>query len=165
MGVEPMLPDPASHLSTCDEAQEVETCQDKASYKKATMAARAAAALSAGTLKGILWHQGESDSQAGLAEAYEEKLLDLVTRFRKELKAPEVPFLVGQMGRFPDQPWTPERSLVDAAHRRLPNLVPFSAFVPADGLSHKGDKVHFDSASYRELGRRYAAAWLRLDRH
>ena len=35
--------------------------------------ARAKAAQKYGTLKGILWHQGESDSKEGLAEVYEEK--------------------------------------------------------------------------------------------
>ncbi len=123
---------------------------------------RAAAALPAGTLKAILWHQGESDAKPGLAEAYEEKLVDLVARFRGEWKAPRVPFLVGQMGKFADAPWTAEFSKVDQVHRRLPLLVANSAFVSSDGLSHKGDKIHFDSASYRELGRRYAAAYLRL---
>ncbi|MBL9153612.1 MAG: amidohydrolase family protein [Verrucomicrobiales bacterium] len=124
---------------------------------------RAAAALPAGTLKGILWHQGESDCRPALAPAYEAKLLDLVGRFRSELKASRVPFLVGQMGKFPDVPWTPEIETVDAVHRRLPGQVPLCGFVSAEGLAHKGDKIHFDSPSYRELGRRYAAAYLRLD--
>jgi hypothetical protein len=48
-------------------------------------------------------------------------------------------------------------------HRRLPDLVDHCAFVSAEGLAHKGDKIHFDSASYREFGRRYAAAALQLD--
>lgn len=123
---------------------------------------RAAAALPDGTLKGILWHQGESDGKPELAETYGAKLVDLVARFRSELKAPRIPFLAGQIGKFADAPWTPEFAAIDAAHRRLPNLVADAAFVSADGLAHKGDKVHFDSASYRELGRRYAAAYLRL---
>lgn len=124
---------------------------------------RLGAALPSGTLKGILWHQGESDCKPELAPAYEAKLLDLVSRFRVLSGSPDVPFLVGQMGKFPDVPWTPEIVMVDAVHRRLPNLVARCAFVSAEGLAHKGDKIHFDSASYRELGRRYAAAALRLD--
>ena len=32
----------------------------------------------------------------------------------------------------------------------------------ADGLKHKGDKVHFDAASYREFGKRYATVDLKL---
>lgn len=125
--------------------------------------ARADKALEAGTLKGILWHQGESDGSPERAPTYETKLHELVARFRSELGAPEVPFVAGQMGRFAEAPWSPAKTLVDAAHRNLPAKVARTAFVSADGLAHKGDKVHFDAASYRELGRRYAAAFLRLD--
>ncbi|MEO6740875.1 MAG: sialate O-acetylesterase, partial [Chthoniobacteraceae bacterium] len=45
---------------------------------------RAHLALKSGTLKGILWHQGESDSNTKLAPSYEAKLHDLVARMRKE---------------------------------------------------------------------------------
>ena len=123
---------------------------------------RARAALAVGTLKGILWHQGESDCKPDLAPAYETKLHDLVARFREELKAPEVPFLAGQMGKFPDNPWTPQIVTVDQVHQDLPKHIKATAFVPAEGLKHKGDKIHFDSDSYRELGRRCAAAFLKM---
>ncbi len=126
------------------------------------MVKRVELALPAGTIKGILWHQGESDSQAGLAETYAAKLQDLVKRLRELVKAPEVPFIAGQMGVFDEAPWSPEKVLVDKAHRDLPKEVPHTAFVTAEGLHHKGDKVHFDSAAYRELGKRYAAAFLKM---
>jgi hypothetical protein len=92
----------------------------------------------------------------------EAKLHDLVARLRKELDAPEVPFLVGQLGQFADQPWDQARRRVDQAHRDLPAKVPHTAFVSSSGLRHKGDKVHFDSASYREFGKRYADAYTKL---
>jgi hypothetical protein len=126
------------------------------------MVKRVELALPAGTIKGILWHQGESDSQAGLAETYAGKLQDLVKRLHELVKAPEVPFIAGQMGVFDEAPWSPEKVLVDKAHRDLPKEVPHTAFVTAEGLHHKGDKVHFDSAAYRELGKRYAAAFLKM---
>ncbi|HND53722.1 MAG TPA: sialate O-acetylesterase, partial [Pirellulaceae bacterium] len=44
---------------------------------------RAKLALEAGELKGILWHQGESDSNEKLAPAYAAKLDDLIARLRK----------------------------------------------------------------------------------
>lgn len=119
-------------------------------------------ALKSGTLKGILWHQGESDSQSPLAEQYETKLHELIARFRQDFDAPEVPFIAGQMGQFEERPWSDEKKLVDAAHRRLGDVVPHCAFVRSDGLSHKGDEVHFDAESYRELGRRYAKAYFNL---
>lgn len=128
------------------------------------MVKRAVPALSVGVLKGILWHQGESDCKPELAGAYEAKLHDLVRRMRELLKSPQVPFIAGQMGRFPDVPWTPEIETVDRAHQTLPGKVPGCAFVSAEGLNHKGDKIHFDSPSYRELGRRYAEAWLKPSR-
>ena len=61
---------------------------------------RAGLALKSGVLKGILWHQGESDSSPKLAETYEVKLHQLIAGFRKEFNAPDVPFIAGQMGQF-----------------------------------------------------------------
>jgi hypothetical protein len=123
---------------------------------------RAKLALESGTLKAILWHQGESDSQPGKAEIYAEKLHALIARFRKELNAPDVPFLAGQMGQFSEQPWSDAKKLVDRAHQELPNKVPHTAFINSDELTHKGDKVHFDARSSREFGRRYAEAYLAM---
>lgn len=123
---------------------------------------RAKLALSAGELKGILWHQGESDSNDKLAAGYAAKLDDLIARLRRELNAPNVPFIAGQMGVFADVPWSDAKKVVDQAHQQLPSRVALTAFVNADGLKHKGDKVHFDSASLREFGRRYAEAYFKL---
>ena len=123
---------------------------------------RAKIALESGELKGILWHQGESDSSPGKAEVYEKKLHELIARFRKELDAPDVPFIAGQMGQFAERPWSESKKLVDAVHKSLPEKVANAAFVNSDGLKHKGDKVHFDAESLREFGRRYAAAFAEM---
>jgi hypothetical protein len=123
---------------------------------------RARVALRAGTLTGILWHQGESDANRQFAPQYEARLHELIARLRSELRAPEVPFLAGQMGRFADAPWDEFKVAVDRVHRELPAKVRGTAFVSAEGLAHNGDKVHFDADSYRELGRRYAKAYLGL---
>jgi hypothetical protein len=123
---------------------------------------RAKLALEAGELKGILWHQGESDSNAKLASGYAAKLDDLIARLRRELNAPDAPFIAGQMGQFTENPWDDAKRLVDQAHQQLPLRVPRTAFVNSAGLRHKGDKVHFDSASLREFGERYAAAYFTL---
>jgi hypothetical protein len=123
---------------------------------------RAKEAMEKGTLKAILWHQGESDASEKLASAYQAKLDDLVARFRKELGADGVPFILGQIGKFADVPWSEYQTTIDAAHRGLPERVKNTAYVSAEGLKHKGDRVHFDAASYRELGRRYFAAYQKL---
>lgn len=123
---------------------------------------RAKLALQAGTLKGILWHQGESDANAKSAPLYAAKLHDLIARFRAELQAPTVPFIVGQMGKFAEAPWHEFQEQVDRVHRELPVKVQGTAYVSAEGLNHKGDKLHFDADSYRVFGRRYAEAYLKL---
>jgi hypothetical protein len=117
-------------------------------------------AMQKGTLKGILWHQGESDSRPKLATAYKQKLHALIDRFRTEFNTPELPFIAGQMGRFPDTPWDRERESVNFIHKSLPPKVKFTAFVPSTNLRHKGDRVHFDAKSLREFGKRYAKAYL-----
>lgn len=119
-------------------------------------------AMKSGTLKGILWHQGESDCKPALAAAYEGKLHELIARFRKDLNAPAVPFVAGQMGQFPEKPWDAGKKQVDQAHRELPAKVPHTGFASSDGLHHRGDALHFDSASSRTLGQRYAAAFLKI---
>ena len=125
---------------------------------------RAKLALKSGVLKGILWHQGESDATSDLAPAYEAKLGDLVKRLRAGLEAPDIPFVAGQMGQFPDNPWNDARKQVDKAHQELPSRVRHTAFVSSEDLQHKGDKVHFDSASFRNFGKRYAEAFQKLIR-
>jgi hypothetical protein len=123
---------------------------------------RAKHASQFGEIKGILWHQGESDSKEGFAESYEGKLHLLIERLRAELNATNVPFIAGQMGQFEERPWNEDKKLVDRAHHNIANRVTRTAFVNSDGLHHKGDEIHFDSASYRLLGHRYAQAWLEL---
>jgi hypothetical protein len=123
---------------------------------------RAKLAMKSGVLKGILWHQGESDAKPKLADVYEKKLHAFIVRLRGELQAKSVPFIAGQMGQFKERPWSDDKKRVDQAHRDVSTNVKHAAFVTSDGLSHKGDEVHFDSESYRELGRRYATAFQKL---
>lgn len=127
------------------------------------MLRRARKALAAGTLKGILWHQGESDARPDRAPFYEARLHGLIDRLRTALDAGQVPFMAGQMGQWKERPWTPEHRVVDGVHQALPRAVARTGFVSAEGLHHKGDRVHFDAASYRELGRRYAKVYLEME--
>ncbi|MCA9084082.1 MAG: sialate O-acetylesterase [Planctomycetaceae bacterium] len=133
-------------------------------YQQAVV--RAKAAMQKGTLKGILWHQGESES--GSAERsgnYCERLSGMVTDLRTELQSPDVPFVAGELGRFlakvkNDKPsyWP----VVNEQLHLLPMRISKSSIVSSEGLSHKGDDVHFDSPSLREFGRRYAKAMQKL---
>jgi len=123
---------------------------------------RAREAMRRGTLRAILWHQGESDSREPASSLYEARLRALIARFRSDLDAPDLPFIIGQLGRFEKGPWNPARERVDAAQRSVAAQVRNVAFVSSEGLIDQGDITHFDAASARELGRRYAKAYLAL---
>lgn len=129
--------------------------------------ARAKLALKDGELKGILWHQGESDSgNERLALSYAERLAGMVKALRVELGAGDVPFVAGQLGGFLKRAdkegkpsfWPEVNGQLAAAVKTVPR----AALVESAGLQHKGDGVHFDTASLREFGQRYAAAMQRL---
>ncbi|MCA9191589.1 MAG: exo-alpha-sialidase, partial [Planctomycetales bacterium] len=126
------------------------------------MLARMSVALQAGELKGILWHQGESDSNEVNAPLYRQRLTELIGRLRSDFRSPKVPFVMGQMGQFPGKPWDAWRFQVDAASQQVTREVANVALVSSQNLIHRGDEVHFDSWSYRELGNRYYDAfhWL-----
>lgn len=121
-------------------------------------------AMQDGELRAVLWHQGESDANPQAAPLYEARLRTLIGRFRSEFGNPDLPVLIGQLGQWPEKPWDDSWKMVDQAHRDIAASVPGVRFVSAEGLAHKGDVLHFNSAAARELGRRYAAAYLAMPR-
>ncbi|GAB4027981.1 sialate O-acetylesterase [Spirosoma koreense] len=120
---------------------------------------RAKKALENGELAGFLWHQGESDSSPDKASAYGPKLAELVQRFRKDLNAPHVPFVVGTLGDFVVNR-NPDARTVNQALQQAPQQVPDLYCVVSAGLTDKGDSTHFDTPSARTLGRRYADVFI-----
>jgi hypothetical protein len=122
---------------------------------------RARAAMKAGKLRGILWHQGEADSgKVETAKSYRERLAKVFGSLREDLNLPEVPIVVGQLGEFFDAPFA---SVVNEQLSMAPMAISRVAFVNSHGLKPKSDNVHFDAAAQREFGRRYAHAFLMLD--
>lgn len=128
---------------------------------------RAKLALKDGTLKGILWHQGEADSgNERLATSYGERLATMVSDLRADLGAGEIPFVAGKLGEFlkrEDKDGKPSLwPKVNEQIGALPKSVPHAAAVESTGLKPKSDNVHFDSPSLREFGQRYATAMRQL---
>lgn len=127
---------------------------------------RTRAALRSGRLRGILWHQGEADSKnETLARSYAQRFDAFIRQLRADLDAPDVPVVVGELGRFYRNRPNEGAKFADAINAQLmqiPDLVRQSAFVSSEGLTDKGDATHFDTRSLHEFGARYAAAFLRL---
>lgn len=116
-------------------------------------------AKSSGEIKGILWHQGESNANAKALESYSMVLDSLFFKMRQTCGNPELPIIMGELARFLS--WNeyhgyhvPVNELLLKKTRESPNLW----LVSSEGLTSKGDSVHFNSVSLRDLGRRYARA-------
>jgi hypothetical protein len=109
-----------------------------------------------GVIKGILFHQGESDKNN---PAWVGKVAEIVKDLRTDLKLGEmVPFLAGEVLRTGDC----------ASHNtdvaKVPDSVPNSYVISAEGLAMRpGDtyRLHFSCESVRTFGKRYATAFLK----
>ncbi|MBN8418384.1 MAG: exo-alpha-sialidase [Verrucomicrobia bacterium] len=136
-------------------------------YEQALVRVRLA--MKDGTLKGILWHQGEGDSgKEETARSYGARLSQMITDLRADLGAGDVPFVAGRLGEFLS-PTTREGKpsfwpVVNEQLTAIPQTVPNTAIVDSAGLKDKGDGVHFDTPSLREFGRRYAKAMQQLQK-
>lgn len=116
-------------------------------------------AMQSGVIKGIIWHQGESNSgRPEQVKAYLEQLKELITRFRKLVGNDNLPVVVGELGRY-----APFGNINDEINK-LPAALPNTAVATTENLVHKGDNLHFDSPSADEFGRRYAAKMLILQK-
>ncbi|WP_436832754.1 sialate O-acetylesterase [Parapedobacter sp. DT-150] len=114
-------------------------------------------ALETGTIKGVIWHQGESDSDEAAAQVYLDKLGELIGRIRTVVGNPALPFVAGQLGRYRERyQW------INNELAKLPATIPNTGVVSSEGLWHGGDGTHFDSPSAAEFGRRFAAGMLQL---
>ncbi len=136
------------------------------------MEKRLKVALQKGNLKGVLWHQGESDSYPQKCGSYGEKLEKMISEIRKLAGDETIPFVAGGIGRFyikgnnekySGSGLRPAKN-VGKSTKMLMKKHKNAAFVTSRGLHHKGDNTHFDSESYRVLGIRYANKMLQLQK-
>ena len=129
---------------------------------------RAKAAQAEGVIKGVLWHQGESDTVAeGLADTYEKKLHELIADVRRDSGNEDLPFIAGNLAEFygtgkdhskPDR--VKRINKVRGVLRALPNKIENTGFAESTGCSSPDHHmVHFDRESYIILGKRYAEVY------
>lgn len=136
---------------------------DSALY--ANTLARARVAARSGPLVGVLWHQGESDSDSvDSVTAHTAALRHLIDDLRHQLDVPDLAFLIGDLAPTFGTDAGPERAGAIAALRAgLARLVAedvHCGWVSSDGLETAADHTHFTREALRELGRRYAQQML-----
>lgn len=132
-------------------------------YPYDDMLRRVEVALKAGVLKGIIWHQGETDRPATdwSLQQYAAKFTGLITRLRKDLDAPHVPFVAGELPEFDDSVRKSTQRFNELLHG-LESTIACYACVSAQELTDGGDTLHLDTKSARIFGQRYAEAMLGL---
>lgn len=150
-------------------------------FDRAVTRANYALQTTGGILRGILWHQGESDANDACAPSYAANLERLAQELRQNIVADarggelrrndsNIPFVIGTMSRGIDDRgdlsvFSQPKQQVDLAHRNLPNILNAVALsnhddlTPANGFACGNTTcVHFGADALREMGRRYYAA-------
>ncbi|MCX6267343.1 MAG: sialate O-acetylesterase [Bacteroidetes bacterium] len=112
-------------------------------------------AMPFGSLKAILWHQGESDVKYNQKE-YPEKITVLINALRNELQSPSLPFIAGEVAEE-----KPKRAEFNVLLKETLARIPNTAVVRVTGLTTY-DSTHFDTRSMRLLGERYATETIKL---
>lgn len=121
-----------------------------------TAISRAKEAVKQGRLAGILWHQGESDAKPESIATYPARFETMITQLRKDLGAENVPVLIGEI-----IPGHGNHDAVNVALAETAKKTPNAALVSSADLGKK--QLHYDSADYRALGKRYAEAFLKWE--
>ena len=139
---------------------------------------------SGGILRGILWHQGETDAEEECAPFYEDNLVTLVSELRSRIAVDargedargadaNLPFVLGTMSRGNDErgdlsEFTPGKQIVDSVHRNIASLLPHSEVVLTDDLlpgngypCGEASCIHFGADALREMGNRSFDALIR----
>jgi len=116
-----------------------------------------------GVIKGVLWHQGESNANAPDLPEYKDALTQLFSLFREYIRNDEIPIIMGELGKFAIPEEKAERfEEVNKIIREIASEYDHVFYVPSDGLNHLGDNLHFNSAAQRELGKRYARKYIEI---
>lgn len=132
------------------------------SYPYNEMIFKAKKAMEVGIIKGILWHQGESDANSEESiEIYAAKFNELLSNTFRDLDIDPVPVVIGEIGHFQYKK-KPLAIKLNAEFEQIAISNPCIGLVTSENLNHKGDTTHFDAQSYRELGRRYAAEMIEI---
>jgi hypothetical protein len=115
-------------------------------------------AMQKGVIKGVLLHQGESNTND---TAWPDKVAKIYRNLLSDLKldAARVPLLAGETVNADQNGATASVNQIIA---QLPQVVPTAHVVSSKGCESRPDRLHFTPAGYRELGKRYAEAMLAL---
>lgn len=112
-----------------------------------------------GEIKGILWHQGESDANKENVTQYYERLSKLMATFRKIVQNENLSIFIGELGSYSDDElWKEINKQIKEYTLKDPNTY----LIHTQDLKDKGDQLHFNTEGQRILGERFAGKFLEL---
>ena len=124
---------------------------------------KAGMAMKYGEVKGILWHQGESDAFDEKIPVYKEKLEAVLGNMRKFLGNNSLPIIMGELGSYTRPKKRQENwNKINEIIRQIPENLNNCYVIPTNDLSCNPDLIHFNNVSQRELGKRYADKFLSI---
>ncbi|MBL7743753.1 MAG: sialate O-acetylesterase [Chitinophagaceae bacterium] len=109
-----------------------------------------------GTIKGLLWHQGETNATTKNYKNYKEKLTAFFTKLRNDLGDPGLPVYAGELSSFLSRKNNPFADSVNNDLHTLATSIPNLYIIPTGDLTPNTDSIHFDSRSQRIMGKRFA---------
>ncbi len=111
-----------------------------------------------GVIKGILLHQGESNTNDSL---WTKKVKIVYGNLLKDLhlKAKKVPLIAGETVNADQGGICASMNKIIAT---LPQTIKNAHVVSSSGCTDAADNLHFNAAGYRELGKRYAEKMLSI---
>lgn len=119
---------------------------------------RVSSAAKFGVIKGILWHQGESDTNDQSIPGYGDRLKSIFTAFRRHCHNPKLPILIGKLGSFSENQdrW----NAINQAIEKYTSKDKYAFIVETADLKSKEDKIHFAAEGQRTMGVRMAESFL-----
>ena len=116
-----------------------------------------------GTIKGILWHQGESDAFPDKMQDYEKKLKSNFAFLREYAGDSTLPIIAGELGSLQvavkwKTNWEDLNHIIKDVASNDSNYY----LIDTSDLTQKSDSAHFDAPSQRILGKRYAHTYLKI---
>ena len=113
-----------------------------------------------GEIKGVLWHQGESNANKKGMINYEENMAVLFREFRKAVGNKKLPILIGELGSYSKN--NESKQLINKKIQNYIRKDENSFFITTSDLKDRGDRVHFNSEGQRIMGSRFADTYFEI---
>ncbi len=120
---------------------------------------KAGIGMNYGQIKGILWHQGESDTNPVDIPLYKDRITKLFGEFRRISGNDQLPVLIGELGSYSEnnEMWQG----INEQIRAYVSSDQYSGIIKTSDLKEKGDRIHFNSEGQRTMGERFASEFIK----